>query len=93
MVEITKHAFRRLKDRLGLNRKAARRHAEKAFANGISPDEYPYRELGELYVKKQRFDQSKMYLFYQDAVHVFDLNERKIPVLVTAFDPLVEEGE
>ncbi len=88
MIEITKHAFTRLKERMGLNRKAARRHAEKAFTDGISPKEYPYREIGELYAKRQIFDTGRFYLFYRDIVHIFAVNDLNIPVLVTVYDPL-----
>lgn len=39
MIEISKHAFKRLSERSGLSKKAAQRMAEKAFTQGITHSE------------------------------------------------------
>ena len=45
MIVVTKHAYDRFKERLGLNKKAANRMAKKVYVNGIKHGE----TTGELY--------------------------------------------
>ena len=39
MIEVTDHAMKRLKERLGLPKKACQRHVERAFEEGIKHSE------------------------------------------------------
>lgn len=89
-VIVSKHAEKRLKERLGLNRKASQRHALKAFNEGILPSDYPVKDVATIFAGKQATTTHLMYLIYKDCVHIFGLSE-ETPILVTVYDPLSVE--
>lgn len=89
-MEVSRHAQKRLKERLGLNRKAAIRHAEKAFKEGICPKDYYFSQVGQKFALKQEKTTDQMFLFFKDYLYVFGTNAEKQPVLITVYDPLHE---
>lgn len=92
-VNLTVHAEERLKQRLGLNRKAAKRYASIAFKEGIYPKDYYVKDIAKKYELAQQVTNDIMYLFYKDFVHVFAVTEDSEPKLVTLFDPARERTE
>lgn len=91
IVHVSRHAEDRLSQRLGLNRKAAKRYARLAFEQGVQPKDYYFEEIGKKWELTQERNKQVMYLFYKDCLHVFSLNVDREPLLVTLFDPTTEE--
>ena len=81
-VTVSKHALERLKERLGLNRKAAKRQAVLAWERGVQPQHYAIKEWRELYSWHQEQDDSVMLLIYNDMLYVWGLKDG-CPNLVT----------
>jgi hypothetical protein len=81
IIELTNHAKKRLKERLGINYKACQRQAERAFREGD--------------VKCSLENKTKMLIDYNNYYYVFGLNIKdKHPVLITvikAGDTIVDE--
>ncbi len=92
-MEVSRHAYKRLKERLGLNKKAARRHAEKAFKDGVFPKDYYFVEIGQKYALLQERQGNRMYVFYNDLLYIFGLSAERVPTLVTVYDPIHGEWE
>lgn len=90
-VEVSRHAVKRLKERLGLKKKAVKRYAEAAFKEGVLPKEYGFKPIRDIYNARQELDQSYMYLIYRGLIHIFGINAEKTPVLVTVYDPLASD--
>lgn len=63
-IEITIHAYDRMKERLGWNKKAAARMAQKAYADGITHGETRgslHRYLDSVYLSHFNADQMRIY--------------------------------
>lgn len=80
MIEISKHAFKRLSERSGLSKKAAQRIAERAFTQGITHSE----TKGNLnkYVTSLYFNNTKAnnIRLYGDKAYIF-VGETLVTVL------------
>lgn len=90
--EISDHAYKRLKERLGIKKKAARRHAHKAYINGISPSEYDHAHLRAWYTGRQEIEESRLILIYQENIYVFSKLTAP-PKLITVICPHSSETE
>lgn len=90
-IEISKHALERLRERFGIKKRAARRHVTRAFTEGLTPEQYGLKIVSEHYAKRQQMTEKFMYLIYNGWVHIFTLNDKGHPVLITAYDPLTHE--
>lgn len=70
-IEISKHAEERLKERCGLNKKACKRIAQKAFDEGITHSQTKGRLnkwITSLYFKNKRADNIRI---YGDKAYIF----------------------
>lgn len=85
--QVSRHAEDRLRERLGLNRKAAKRYASLAFEHGVKPEDYYFETIGKKWELAQDRREGVIYLFYKDCIHVFNVNNPEEPILVTMFDP------
>jgi hypothetical protein len=92
-IEVSKHAYRRLKERLGLRGKAAIRWASRAFKDGSPPSDYQYKPVARKFARQQMVREEVMYLIYRDMVCIFALAPSGDPRLVTLYDPLIEDEE
>lgn len=81
---ITKHAYLRSKERLGLNKKATNRIAEKVLEQGVNIDN-SYGRLNE-YIEKQNNKYSEDFdtYIYGEVVYIFHKVLEKL-VLVTMY--------
>lgn len=86
-VEVSRHAEDRLKERLGIPKRSVRRHAQKAWDEGVMPGDYYCRSVGAEWERRQMVDQSVLYMFYGDLLHVWGF-KNEVPSLVTVYDPL-----
>lgn len=86
-IDISRHAEDRLKERLGIPKRSVRRHARKAWDEGVMPGDYYCRAVGAEWERRQMVDPSVLYMFYRDMVHVWGLRDG-VPRLVTVYDPL-----
>ena len=81
---LTKHAEKRMHERAGLNRKAAKRLATRAVECGITVEQTKGC-LHRFLAQKERSTTDKMFVrIYGEMAYIFrDLNERKL--LITAY--------
>lgn len=71
VVYITHHAFERIKERCGLNKKAAYHIVQKAYDNGTDISEIKGYLLPWAKKKLQRFEKGERALVYGDFVYTF----------------------
>lgn len=88
---ITKHAKKRLKQRIGLKPRAMLRHAIRAFKNGVIAVEHQNKNIAAWFRGEQEKDKSIMYVIFGSWVYIFGLSEDRVPVLVTVYK--LEVGE
>ena len=68
---ISKHATKRLKERLGLKRKAQKRHIDKVMGNGV--------------VKEYDTGKSIFYIYYDYHLYIVEYSKGYKAILVTVF--------
>lgn len=84
-IHVSSHAYKRIKKRFGLGKKAARRYAEKAFYDGVFPKDYWNKDVARWYNAKQQEDFNQMILIYKDRVFIYGLSDKN-PMLITVYD-------
>lgn len=71
-VKVSRHAFQRIRERCGLNKKSAERLAQKAFDNGIRHGQTKgnlYKWVTAQYFKNENIDNL---IIYGDNLYLFD---------------------
>lgn len=90
-VYVTKHGYARMKERLGLNKNAARRMSQKAYEDGIDLLGVKGSLKRFLETKEEANAESIVFKIYGNAVYCFDIKElekwNKAPeiVLITVY--------
>lgn len=70
-IYISRHAFERMKQRNGWNKKTALRMVKKVYDNGILPEDAP-AEYRPWLKRKEKKEPGTLYKLYGDMVYVFD---------------------
>lgn len=85
-VIVTKHAAQRLKERLGIKRKAVIRHAQMAFTQGKTPSDAQPNDYTIWLTHRQSLNNKIMYIVYKQWVYIFSLcNDKQVPKLITVY--------
>lgn len=87
-MRISKHAEDRMKERLGLNRRAGRRHIEKVLQYGLTPDKYGIKAVKNRFVGYQECNPEHVYLVYNDFLYVFGKDSAGEAIMITMYDPM-----
>lgn len=85
-VFVTDHAAKRIKERLGLSRKAVERQASKAMQYGIHPAEHQSAEVRKWFAS-MALTSTCHYRFYNGFLYVFRIDHNVLPALVTVYSP------
>ena len=73
-VYVTKHGYVRMKERMGLNKNAARRMSRKAFKNGIDLSNVSGSLLKYIAGKDEYYPESNIIKIYGEAVYCYNLS-------------------
>lgn len=79
---VTRHGYDRMKERLGLGKKACERMSEKVYNEGISFTELDKGQLKEyLYVKEELAEAAKCFRIYGQSVYCYATKQQKNGIL------------
>ena len=79
-ISISKHAYCRLKERNGWNKKASDRMLQKIYKEGLRPDEVKGYLKGWVNKKRESFENTREFVLFGEKLYVF-LNGRMLTVL------------
>lgn len=93
-IVITYHAYDRMKERLGYNKKAANRMCRKAYSQGIRGDVKNGRVKKYISLKEEHYNSSEGMRIYGDSVYCFangTNNEGMEQIVLVTVYPLPKE--
>lgn len=71
-IVITKHAYMRMKERNGWNRKAARRMVSRVYSEGVRPDHVKGYLKNWVNTKYEYRNEGDEYILYGDKLYIFN---------------------
>ena len=72
-VYVTRHGYDRMKERMGLNKNAARRMSQRAFENGLSIDSVSGSLLSYMALKDELYPENNIIKIYGEAVYCYNV--------------------